>query len=131
MKHNQKVKIGDILSVEVTGLQKYGVFVKFGEHRGLIHISEIKSSYVSDIHELVEVGQVCDAQVIDIDEYNGKISLSFRTLEKHAKTHHMQRRFYFNNPTNKIGFRPFKSQLAEWTAEQVAYLKEVKTLNKF
>ena len=67
MKHNQTVKIGDILAVEVTGLQKYGAFVKFGEHRGLIHISEIKSSYVSDIHALVEVGQVCDAQVIDID----------------------------------------------------------------
>ena len=130
MKHNQTVKIGDILAVEVTGLQKYGAFVKFGEHRGLIHISEIKSSYVSDIHALVEVGQVCDAQVIDIDEYNGKVSLSFRTLEAHPKTHHMQRRFHFNNPTNKIGFRPFKEQLGEWTKEQLTYLKEVKGLHK-
>lgn len=126
MKHDKLIKIGDIMEVEITGLQKYGAFVKFGKYRGLIHISEIKSSYVADIHEIVEVGQRCQAQVIDIDEFNSKISLSFRTLEAHPQTHHMQRKFHFNNPTNKIGFRPFNEHLVSWTKEQVSYLKKVK-----
>ncbi|GAX46599.1 CvfD/Ygs/GSP13 family RNA-binding post-transcriptional regulator [Pseudolactococcus reticulitermitis] len=120
---NQSIKIGDIVKVDITGLQKYGAFVKFGKQRGLIHISEIKSGYVADIHDVIEVGQVCQAQVIDVDEFNGKISLSLRTLEKQPQTHHVQRRFHFNNPANKIGFQPFKEQLADWTKEQMTYLK--------
>ncbi|GAA2825563.1 CvfD/Ygs/GSP13 family RNA-binding post-transcriptional regulator [Pseudolactococcus raffinolactis] len=120
---DKPIKIGDIIKAEITGLQKYGAFVKFGKHRGLIHISEIKSGYVADIHDVIEVGQTCQAQVIDVDEFNGKISLSLRTLEKHPQTHHVQRRFHFNNPANKIGFQPFKEQLTDWTKEQMIYLK--------
>ncbi|XOQ36393.1 MAG: General stress protein 13 [Lactococcus sp.] len=120
---DQPIKIGTIVKAEITGLQKYGAFVKFGKHRGLIHISEIKSGYVADIHDVIEVGQICQAQVIDVDEFNGKISLSLRMLEKHPQTHHVKRRFHFNNPANKIGFQPFKAQLADWTKEQMTYLK--------
>ena len=68
---DKPIKIGDIIKAEITGLQKYGAFVKFGKHRGLIHISEIKSGYVADIHDVIEVGQACQAQVIDVDEFNG------------------------------------------------------------
>lgn len=120
---DKEIKIGTILKVEVTGLQKYGAFVKFGKQRGLIHISEIKSGYVSDIHDVIEVGETYQAQVIDLDEFNGKISLSLRTLEKHPQSHHSQRRFHFNNPSHKIGFLPFTEQLEGWTKEQLGYLK--------
>ena len=48
--NDKSIKIGDIVKAEITGLQKYGAFVKFGKYRGLIHISEIKSGYVADIH---------------------------------------------------------------------------------
>ena len=123
---DKPIKIGDIIKAEITGLQKYGAFVKFGKHRGLIHISEIKSGYVADIHDVTEVGQTCQAQVIDVDEFNGKISLSLRTLEKQPQTHHVQRRFHFNNPANKIGFKPFTEQLPDWTKEQMTYLKSRK-----
>lgn len=123
MGHEKNIKIGSVLKVEVTGLQKYGAFVKFGKQRGLIHISEIKSGYVADIHDVIAVGEICLAQVIDIDEFSGKISLSLRTLEKHPQTHHQQRRFHFNNPNHKIGFLPFKTELGQWTEEQLSYLK--------
>lgn len=124
--NDKSIKIGDIVKAEITGLQKYGAFVKFGKYRGLIHISEIKSGYVADIHDVIEVGQTCQAQVIDVDEFNGKISLSLRTLEKKPQTHHAQRRFHFNNPSNKIGFKPFTEQLSGWAKEQMAYLKSRK-----
>ena len=118
------MKIGDKLEGTITGIQPYGAFVALDNGTtGLIHISEIKSGYVADIHDVIEVGQTCQAQVIDVDEFNHKISLSLRTLEKHPQTHHVQRRFHFNNPANKIGFQPFKEQLAVWTKEQMTYLK--------
>ena len=124
--NDKSIKIGDIVKAEITGLQKYGAFVKFGKYRGLIHISEIKSGYVADIHDVIEVGQTCQAQVIDVDEFNGKISLSLRTLEKKPQTHHAQRRFHFNNTSNKIGFKPFTEQLSGWAKEQMTYLKSRK-----
>ena len=37
--NDKSIKIGDIVKAEITGLQKYGAFVKFGKYRGLIHIS--------------------------------------------------------------------------------------------
>ncbi|GFH40190.1 CvfD/Ygs/GSP13 family RNA-binding post-transcriptional regulator [Pseudolactococcus insecticola] len=121
------IKIGNIVDVEITGLQKYGAFVKFGKSRGLIHISEVQSGYIADIHEVIETGQIKRAQIIDIDDYTGKISLSLRTLEKQPQSHHIQRKFHFNNPNNKIGFQPFKDNLSDWTNEQMAYLKKVKS----
>lgn len=73
-------------------MQDYGAFVKFFlqnpetnekiEQKGLIHISEIQSGYVKSIHDIAKIGQKIMAQIIDIDEYNGKISLSIRSLEK-------------------------------------------------
>ncbi|MFG7387608.1 S1 RNA-binding domain-containing protein [Lactococcus lactis] len=51
----------------------------------MIHISEIQSGYVKSIHDIAKIGQKVMAQIIDIDEYNGKISLSIRSLEKIRK----------------------------------------------
>ena len=60
-------KIGDIVEVEIIGMQDYGAFVKFFlqnpetnekiEQKGLIHISEIQSGYVKSIHDIAKIGQ--------------------------------------------------------------------------
>ena len=50
-------QIGDRVHGKVTGVQPYGAFVTLGdETQGLIHISEIKHGFVSDINEYVKVG---------------------------------------------------------------------------
>lgn len=132
-------KIGDIVTVEVIGLQDYGVFVKFideeketgknkkskdneDELRGLIHISEIQSGYVKNIHDLIKVGEKLRAQIIDIDEYNGKISLSTRTLEANPQSHHAYYKRHFTNRNDKIGFKSLENELTGWISENEAYL---------
>lgn len=75
-------KIGEILEGTITGIQTYGAFVSLDDHtQGLIHISEIQSGFTKDIREVVQVGEKVRVQIIDIDEYTQKISLSKRTLE--------------------------------------------------
>lgn len=75
-------KIGDIIEGQVTGIQPYGAFISLdAQTQGLVHISEVQSGYTKNIHSFLEVGQVVKVQVIDIDEYTKKISLSLRTLE--------------------------------------------------
>lgn len=59
-------KIGDIIEVEVSGIENYGIFVKAeDDYTGLIHISEIDNNYIKDINKYVKVGDDIYANVID------------------------------------------------------------------
>ena len=72
-----KYKIGMVLSGTITGLQPYGAFVSLDEEtQGLIHVSEVQAGFTKNIHGLLTVGQKVTVQVIDVDEYSQKISLS-------------------------------------------------------
>ncbi|MCL2858151.1 MAG: CvfD/Ygs/GSP13 family RNA-binding post-transcriptional regulator [Streptococcaceae bacterium] len=125
----KNVKIGDVLDAQVTGIQNYGVFVKFvlseetKERQGLIHISEVKSGFIKNIKEIVQEGKTVKAQVVDIDEYDDKISFSLRTLEAKPEHHQNTRKSYFTDPRKEIGFEPFKQLLPQWMEENKKYLK--------
>lgn len=82
-------RIGEIIKGKITGIQPYGAFVSLDEEtQGLIHVSEVQSGYTKSIHTLLKVGQPVTVQIIDIDEYSNKISLSLRTLErKYHRSH--------------------------------------------
>lgn len=118
-------RIGNILEGTVTGIQPYGAFVSLDdETQGLIHVSEIQSGFTKNIHEVLQVGDSVHVQVIDIDEYTKKISLSRRTLEaKFVHTGHRKKR-YFTNKNKRIGFRTIDEQLPIWTREALEMLSE-------
>lgn len=70
--------IGDVLEGKVTGITKFGAFIELGEGKtGMVHISEISTSYVEDIAQFLEMGQTVKVKVINITE-EGKISLSMK-----------------------------------------------------
>lgn len=71
-------EIGEILDGKVTGLTNFGAFVSLPDNKtGMVHISEVASTYVSDIHEHLKEGQDVKVKVIDITP-EGKISLSIK-----------------------------------------------------
>ena len=71
------MKIGDKLSGKVSGIQPYGVFVNLENGKqGLVHISELKNGYVSGIENDFKIGDKVTVIVMDIDEYDGNVSLS-------------------------------------------------------
>lgn len=77
-----QLEIGTILEGKVTGVLKFGAFVDLGGGKsGMVHISEIASSYVSDIHEHVAEGQTVKVKIIGIAD-DGKISLSMKRAEE-------------------------------------------------
>ncbi len=92
----------------------------------MIHISEIQSGYVKSIHDIAKIGHKVMAQIIDIDEYNGKISLSIRSLEKNPQVHHIYRKKHFTDSRDKIGFKTLANYLPGWIEENEAYLKAKK-----
>ncbi len=71
-------EVGSILEGKVTGITKFGAFVSLpGGKSGLVHISEIAYSYVSDVSEFLSEGQQVKVKVIGIDA-NNRINLSIK-----------------------------------------------------
>jgi small subunit ribosomal protein S1 len=84
---------GDVVEGQITGIVDFGAFIKFGEGiEGLIHISELDWSLVSDPSDILEEGEKIEAKIINISD--GKVFLSLKALkedpwkiikEKHSK----------------------------------------------
>lgn len=71
-------KIGAIVEGKVTGITKFGAFVELeGGTVGMVHISEISSTYVSDISEHLKDQQKVSVKILNIGE-DGKVSLSIK-----------------------------------------------------
>lgn len=76
-----QIEIGSVLEGKITSITSFGAFVSLGEGKsGMIHISEVSSSYVRDIHDFLKEGQTVGVKVITIDA-NGRIGLSIKKLE--------------------------------------------------
>ncbi len=73
-----ELTVGTILEVKVKSITKFGAFILLPENRtGMVHISEVAPTFVSDIRAHLTEGQTVRVKVIGIDEA-GKISLSVK-----------------------------------------------------
>ena len=79
------VEVGMIVEGKVTGITKFGAFVALSDGKsGLVHISEIANSFVSDVSAFVQMGQSVKVRVLSITD-EGKINLSIkRAVEESA-----------------------------------------------
>ncbi len=79
------VKFEDLtVGMKVTGKIKnvvdFGAFVDIGLHEtGLIHVSELSDSFVSDPMEVIKVGDIKEFTIIDLDMDRKRISLSLKS----------------------------------------------------
>ncbi|HPS59182.1 MAG TPA: Tex family protein [Spirochaetota bacterium] len=63
----------------VTNVTAFGAFVDIGVHQdGLVHISRLSDSYVSDPHKIVKVNQKVTVTVLEVDMERKRISLSMK-----------------------------------------------------
>lgn len=77
-----ELAVGAVLQGKVTGITKFGAFVGFeGGRSGLVHISEIANSYVSNVADYLSVGQEVKVRVLNISD-DGKINLSIKRAEE-------------------------------------------------
>ena len=59
------IEQGNIITVEVTSIADFGVFVKCSNNEeGLIHISEVANEFVTNINKYVTVGQKVKVKVL-------------------------------------------------------------------
>ena len=75
-----ELTVGAILEGKVKTITNFGAFIALPENKtGLVHISEVANTYVSDIRQHLTEGQ--DVKVTVISTENGKINLSIKRLQ--------------------------------------------------
>lgn len=76
-----KYQIDDVVPVKIVSMMPFGAFAEIIDGTdGLIHISQIANKKISKPADVLELGQVVDAKIIDIDTEKQKVSLSIRAL---------------------------------------------------
>lgn len=71
------VRSGMILPGIVNNITAFGCFVDIGiKESGLVHISQLKDGYVSDVNEVVKLHQHVQVKVVEVDEARKRIQLT-------------------------------------------------------
>ncbi len=72
-----QLEVGNIYEGKVTGITKFGAFVELEKGTtGMVHISEVANTYVSEIKDHLQEGQTVKVKVLAMGD--GKISLSIK-----------------------------------------------------
>ena len=73
----EDLKPGLVLEGVITNVTHFGAFIDIGVHEdGLIHISQLADSFVQDPNDVIAVGDVVKAKVMEIDVTRKRISLT-------------------------------------------------------
>ncbi|VXC10434.1 conserved hypothetical protein [Flavobacterium sp. 9AF] len=71
------LRAGMILPGIVNNITAFGCFVDVGiKESGLVHISQLKEGYVSDVNEVVKIHQHVQVKVVEVDEGRKRIQLT-------------------------------------------------------
>ena len=101
-----ELTVGAVLEGKVKTITNFGAFVALGDNKtGMIHISEVANTYVSDIRQHLTEGQDVKVMVIGMD--GGKVNLSIKRLEAKPQR---------ENAPRQGGFRPNTAPRREGSA---------------
>jgi len=94
-----ELTVGAVLEGKVKTITNFGAFVALDDNKtGMVHISEVANTYVSDIRQHLTEGQEVKVMVIGTD--NGKINLSIKRLEARPQRENAPRSNNFRREGN-------------------------------
>ncbi len=76
-----EMKEGEVVEATVRSLADYGAFVDLGGIDGLLHVSDIAWSRVTNPADVLSVGQRIEVKVLKIDAEKRRISLGLKQLQ--------------------------------------------------
>ncbi|TWA87256.1 uncharacterized protein FBZ83_101118 [Azospirillum brasilense] len=76
------LQTGMVLEGVVTNVTAFGAFVDIGVHQdGLVHISQLSTSFVKDPHTVVKAGDIVKVKVMEVDIPRKRIGLTMRLTD--------------------------------------------------
>ena len=110
-----KYEKGKIVTGQVTGIEKYGIFVSLDEfYSGLIHISEISDDFVKDINDYVNIGETIHARVVETDDDSYHVKLSIRHIN-----YRLSKKVEPKLKEVARGFSPLEENLDKWICDKI------------
>jgi len=89
----QKFAIGNVVEGRVARMTDFGAFVELETGvDALLHVSQISREHVDKPSDVLKIGQVITAQIVDCNLDEHKISLSMKALENHQAREEEQER---------------------------------------
>lgn len=77
VKTSKDLRTGMILPGIINNITAFGCFVDVGiKESGLVHISQLKEGFVSDVNEVVKLHQHVQVKVVEVDEARKRIQLT-------------------------------------------------------
>jgi Predicted RNA binding protein (contains ribosomal protein S1 domain) len=109
-------KKGDKIKVIVTNIAEYGIFIKYNDYSGLIHISEIAHEFVKDVSDYAQNGDEIEVEVLAINEDEKTLKLSLKSLQEYnPKTTKNRGKI----EETKHGFSTLEHYLPIWIEESI------------
>lgn len=80
-------EVGDLVIATIETVTDYGAYARLDEYdkRGLLHVSEISSSWIRNIRDFVREGQKVVLKVLRVNHEKGHIDLSLRRVTKRER----------------------------------------------
>ena len=115
-----ELTVGAVLDGKVKSITNFGAFISLPENKtGLVHISEVANTYVSDVREHLTEGQ--DVKVVVLSAEAGKVNLSIKRLEAKPQREESPRRPARTAPTPppapKTADQLFEEKLKQFMSE--------------
>ena len=102
---------GAVLEGSVRSIASFGAFIDLPEGKsGLVHISEIASTYVTDIRQHLTEGQTVRVKILNADE-RGRLSLSIKqAVERQNPPRPAAEERPVRRPARPQSFQPVKAE---------------------
>ena len=85
----EKYAVGTVVTGKVARMTDFGAFVELEPGvDALLHVSQISREHVDKPSDVLSVGQIITAKVVDFNEADRKISLSMKALENQGGARH-------------------------------------------
>lgn len=79
----EDLEVGAMVEGRVVRLVDFGAFVDIdAQTDGLLHISQLSGDFVSQVSDVLEVGQEVQVRILDVDTERRRISLSMKPAEE-------------------------------------------------
>ena len=115
---NNIYSAGEVVYGTITGIKPYGAFVELENgYTGLIHISEFSNGFVKDVNNFVKVGDHYMLKVIDVDQNNKQLRLSYKAYIGNNRKKYRKIKF-LGMPDDILGFSSISNMLPKWIKER-------------
>lgn len=109
-----QLEVGNIYEGKVTGITKFGAFVELDKDTtGMVHISEVANTFVSEIKDHLTEGQTVKVKVLNLGD-DGKISLSIKkALPQQERPNKFRNGSQRQGAQNRPPKKPYESRPAQ------------------